>query len=151
MKVASDGLAVRTEVGDDIRRRLVEVREIARVLVHVHVGAHRVLGCVERGKVSLAEDADAFGHLDLAHEGREQGLELVGAGDLHERLGRRRGVAHGLGREDGEDAVAVGVVHQRLRGGGVELGAGIADHVDWVAACPIGREAGLELLIGLAA
>ena len=69
--------------------------------------------------------------------------------DLDERLGGGRGVAHRLRREDREDAVAVGVVHQRLRGGGVALGVGVAGHVDRVAAGAEGGQARLELLVGL--
>src|SRR5665648_83804 len=146
-----NGLAVGIEVGEDVGRRLIEVREVARVLVHVHVGAHRVLGGVEGGHVGAVEDPDAVGHLDLAHERGEQRLrvELVSARDLDQRLGRGRGVAHRQRREDRQHAVAVGVVHERLRGGGVPLGVGVAGHVDRVAAGAEGGQAGFELLVGL--
>ena len=144
-----DRVAVGLEVREDVGRRLVEVREVARVLVHVHVGAHGVLGRVEGGHVGAAEDADALGHLDLAHERGEQRLELMGAGHVDERLGGGRGVAHRLRREDGEHAVAVGVVHERLRRGGVARRVGVAGHVDGVAARGEARQALLELLVGL--
>ena len=144
-----DRVPVRLEVGEDVGGRLVEVREVARVLVHVHVGADGVLGGAEGGHVGVAQDAQRLGDLDLAHERGEQRLELVAVRDFDQGLRRARGVAHRLRREDREHAVAVGVVHQRLGGGGVAHRVGVPGDVDGVAARGEAGQRGLELLVGL--
>ena len=116
---ALHGVAVGLEVGQDVGRRLVEVRQVARVLVHVHVRPHRVLRRVERGHVAARRMRTPSATLISPMNEVSSGLAGACASHLDQRLGGGRGVAHGLRREDGEHAVAVGVVDEGLRRLGV--------------------------------
>ncbi len=127
-------------------RRFVEAAQVVAVTPHVVEHARGGVRVVEGGDCALIEDRLSLFYVRPAHPTGQHRLTRR-LGKRHERLGRARGIRHGLGREDDEQPIAVGVAGRNFERLRVSLRAGVAQHIHRIVVTPRGWQDLVQFLV----